>query len=249
MPVYMLTDELKFPPPEGASPEGVVALGGDATPERLILAYSLGIFPWPHRELPLLWFSPDPRFVLTFDRVHIGRSLRKRIRSEPYTIRADTAFRDVMQGCAESPRPGQDGTWITDELRQGFCALHDQGLAHSIEAYDAENQLVGGLYGVSLGRAFCGESMFARSPDASKIAMVTLMGHLRQWGFHFVDCQVYTDHLSRFGARELPRAKFLQGLSRALSQPTLYGPWQFELTPTAALDVLDDQASAADQPK
>lgn len=235
----MLTEELKFPPPEGASPEGVVALGGDASPERLILAYSLGIFPWPHRELPLLWFSPDPRFVLTFDQAHISRSLRKRIKSEPYTIRVDTAFRAVMQGCAESPRPGQDGTWITDELRRGFCALHDQGLAHSIEAYDDTDTLVGGLYGVSMGRAFCGESMFARAPDASKIAMVTLMGHLCQWGFHFVDCQVYTDHLARFGAREWPRPKFLQGLSRALSQPTLYGPWHFDLSPVAALDVLD----------
>lgn len=237
--MYMLTDELKFPPPEGASPEGVVAIGGDATPERLALAYSLGIFPWPHRELPLLWFSPDPRFVLTFDQVHVGRSLRKRIRSKPYTIRADTAFREVMQGCAQSPRPGQDGTWITDELRAGFCALHDRGIAHSIEAYDDEQRLVGGLYGIALGRAFCGESMFAHAADASKIAMVTLLGHLRTWGFHFVDCQVYTDHLSRFGACDWTRPKFLQLLSRALSQPTKLGPWKFELDPIQSLDALD----------
>ncbi|MET0387115.1 MAG: leucyl/phenylalanyl-tRNA--protein transferase [Polyangiales bacterium] len=235
MPVYMLTDELKFPPPEGASPEGVVAIGGDATPERLVLAYSLGIFPWPHRELPLLWFSPDPRFVLSFDQAHVGRSLRKRIRSEPYTIRTDTAFDAVMQGCAESPRPGQDGTWITEQLRSGFCALHERGLAHSIEAYDEHDRLVGGLYGVALGRVFCGESMFAHAPDASKIAMVTLLGNLCHWGFHFVDCQVYTDHLSRFGAAEWPRAKFLQALSRALSQPSRVGPWRFDLDPIAAL--------------
>ena len=235
----MLTDELKFPPPEGASPEGVVAIGGDASPERLILAYSLGIFPWPHRELPLLWFSPDPRFILSFDRAHVGRSLRKHIRSKPYVIRTDTAFREVMQGCAQSPRPGQDGTWITDELRRGFCALHDQGLAHSIEAYDEHGELVGGLYGISLGRAFCGESMFARAPDASKIAMVTLMGNLCAWGFHFVDCQVYTDHLSRFGAVEWPRPRFLQALRRALSQETRLGPWQFDLDPIGALAALD----------
>jgi leucyl/phenylalanyl-tRNA--protein transferase len=235
----MLTDELKFPPPEGASPEGVVAIGGDALPERLVLAYSLGIFPWPHRELPLLWFSPDPRFVLTFDQAHVGRSLRKRIRSKPFTIRTDTRFREVMQGCAASPRPGQDGTWITDELRAGFYALHERGLAHSIEAYDADDRLVGGLYGVALGRTFCGESMFAEQPDASKIAMVTLLGNLKHWGFHFVDCQVYTDHLARFGAAEWPRTKFLQALSRALSHPTRLGPWAFELDPIEALALVE----------
>ena len=239
MPVYMLTDELKFPPPEGASPEGVVAIGVDASPERLILAYSLGIFPWPHRELPLLWFSPDPRFILSFERVHIGRSLRKHIRARPYTIRTDTAFAAVMQGCAQSPRPGQDGTWITEELRRGFTSLHEQGLAHSIEAYDQNEQLVGGLYGISLGRAFCGESMFARAPDASKIAMVTLLGNLCAWGFDFVDCQVYTDHLSRFGALEWPRARFLQALRRALSHESKLGPWQFDLDPVSALATLD----------
>jgi leucyl/phenylalanyl-tRNA---protein transferase len=239
MPVYMLTDELRFPPPEGSSAEGVVAVGGDASPERLALAYSLGIFPWPHRELPLLWFSPDPRFVLSFDHAHVGRSLRKRIRAQPFVIRTDTAFAAVMQGCAESPRPGQDGTWITEELRAGFLALHARGLAHSIEAYDPQGQLVGGLYGVSLGKAFCGESMFARAPDASKIAMVTLLGNLRRWGFHFVDCQVYTDHLSRFGACEWPRADFLRALRRALSSPTQPGPWAFTLDPCAALDELD----------
>jgi len=235
MPVYMLTDDLKFPPAEGASPEGVVAIGGDASPERLALAYSLGIFPWPHRELPLLWFSPDPRFVLTFDHVHVGRSLRKRIRAQPFVIRTDTAFDAIMQGCAESPRPGQDGTWITDELRSGFTALHERGIAHSIEAYDEHGALVGGLYGVALGRVFCGESMFAHAPDASKIAMVTLLGNLQHWGFHFVDCQVHTDHLARFGAMDWPRRKFLQALSRALSQPPVLGPWTFELDPIAAL--------------
>jgi leucyl/phenylalanyl-tRNA--protein transferase len=242
MPVYMLNDELRFPPPEGASPEGVVAIGGDAAPERLVLAYSLGIFPWPHRELPLLWFSPDPRFVLGFDNVHIGRSLRKRIKAKPFEVRADTSFQEVMRGCAESPRPGQDGTWITPELRAGFESLHARGLAHSIEVFD-EQRLVGGLYGVAIGRAFCGESMFAREPDASKIAMVTLLGNLRHWGFHFVDCQVYTEHLSRFGATEWPRSKFLLALRRALSLPTHPGPWQLALDPHAALLELDRTAA------
>ena len=238
MPVYMLTDELRFPPPEGASPEGVVAIGGDASPERLALAYSLGIFPWPHRELPLLWFSPDPRFVLTLDHAHIGRSLRKRIRAAPYDVRADTAFDAVMRGCAASPRPGQDGTWITDELRVGFSALHARGFAHSIEAW-RENELVGGLYGVAIGRVFCGESMFAREPDASKIAMATLLGNLRHWGFHFVDCQVYTDHLARFGAAEWPRSRFLKALRTALAEPTQTGRWTLPLDPVAALAELD----------
>jgi leucyl/phenylalanyl-tRNA--protein transferase len=238
MPIYKLTRELRFPPPEGASPEGVVAIGGDASPERLALAYSLGICPWPHRDLPLLWFSPDPRFVITFDRVHVGRSLRKRVKAAPFEVRTDTVFGQVMEGCASTPRPGQDGTWITDELRHGFGQLHSRGVAHSVEVFEA-GELVGGLYGVALGRAFCGESMFARRDDASKIATVTLLGNLKHWGFHFVDCQVYTDHLARFGAIELPRPRFLTSLRKALSEPALPGPWRFSLDPIAALDVLD----------
>jgi leucyl/phenylalanyl-tRNA--protein transferase len=243
MPVYMLTDELKFPPPEGASPEGVVAIGGDASPERLALAYSIGIFPWPHRELPLLWFSPDPRFVISWDHVHVARSLRKRLRAQPFVVRADTAFDAVMDACAQAPRPGQDGTWITRELREGFGALHARGLAHSIEAWDGD-RLVGGLYGVALGRSFCGESMFAHADDASKIATVALLGNLRTWGFHFIDCQVYTDHLARFGGREWPRARFLGALRRAIAEPSLCGPWRLPLDPLAALAALDAPTSA-----
>jgi leucyl/phenylalanyl-tRNA--protein transferase len=186
----------------------------------------------------LLWFSPDPRFVLPLDDAHVSRSLRKRVRAAPYEIRTDTAFRAVMENCARAPRPGQDGTWITAELRAGFEALHQQGIAHSIEAW-ADGMLVGGLYGVALGRAFCGESMFALADDASKIATITLLGNLRHWGFHFVDCQVYTDHLARFGAREAPRSDFLRSLQNALSEPSVLGPWRFELDPLAALTELD----------
>jgi leucyl/phenylalanyl-tRNA---protein transferase len=238
VPAYLLTDDLVFPPPEGASPEGVVAIGGDTSPERLVLAYSQGIFPWPHRDLPLLWFSPDPRFVLRFDRVHVGRSLRKRIRAGGYEVRVDTAFEQVIDACASAPRPGQDGTWITEEIRSGFCALHRLGLAHSIETY-REGELIGGLYGVALGRSFCGESMFSRSDDASKVATVALLGNLCALGFHFVDCQVYTDHLARFGAEAWPRARFLSALRRALGEPTVRGPWRFALTPAQAVAVLD----------
>lgn len=237
MPVYVLTDELLFPPPEGASPEGIVAVGGDAAPERLVLAYSQGIFPWPHRELPLLWFSPDPRFVLPLDAVHVGRSLRKRVRAALYEIRCDTAFDQVIGACASTPRPGQDGTWITSEVMEGFRALHKRGVAHSIEAW-RDGELVGGLYGVALGRSFCGESMFSRADDASKVATITLLGNLRHWGFAFVDCQVYTDHLARFGAQQWPRARFLSTLRRAIAQPTRLGPWRFDLDAEQALAAL-----------
>ena len=233
----MLTEELRFPPPEGASEEGVVAVGGDASPERLVLAYSQGIFPWPHPDMPLLWFSPDPRFVLSFDQVHIGRSLRKTLRLAPYEIRTDTAFVRVMQTCADATRADQDGTWITDEMLEGYQALHERGLAHSVEAW-RDGELVGGLYGVALGLSFCGESMFATESDASKVATVSLLGNLQHWGFHFVDCQVHTEHLARFGAREWPRSRFLSALRDAVSHPTRREPWRFELSPLEALSAL-----------
>lgn len=236
--VARLTRALSFPPPESATPEGIVAIGGDTRPERLLLAYSQGIFPWPHAELPLLWFSPDPRCVLLFEQAHIGRSLRKRVRSTGLEIRCDSAFGAVVDACAAVPRPGQDGTWITDEIRDGYTQLHAQGFAHSVEAYRA-GKLVGGLYGVSVGASFCGESMFAVEPDASKVAVVSLLGNLARWGFHFVDCQVRNDHLARFGAIDWPRERFLRALRRAVSEPTRRGPWQLELDPKAALAELD----------
>jgi leucyl/phenylalanyl-tRNA--protein transferase len=237
MPVYLLTKELVFPPPEGATPEGLVAVGGDTSPERLVLAYSQGIFPWPHAGLPLLWFSPDPRFVIDLDSVHVGRSLRKRVRAGEYEIRTDTAFEQTLEQCASVARPGQDGTWINDDIRSGFLALHRMGLAHSIEAWK-DGALVGGLYGVALGRSFCGESMFSLASDASKVATVAMLGNLRHWGFHFVDCQVYTDHLARFGAQQWRRARFLQALRRAIAEPTRKGPWLFELDPSQCLTLL-----------
>jgi leucyl/phenylalanyl-tRNA--protein transferase len=238
VPVYLLTDDLVFPPPEGASPEGVVAVGGDTSPERLVLAYSQGIFPWPHHDLPLLWFSPDPRFVISFPRVHIGRSLRKSIRAGRFEIRSDTAFERVLAGCASAPRPGQDGTWITEQIEQGFGALHRLGLAHSIEAW-RDGELVGGLYGIALGKSFCGESMFSLADDASKVATVAMLGNLCHWGFHFVDCQVYTEHLARFGAERWPRRRFLAALRNAVAEPTRRGPWQLELDPAQSVLALE----------
>lgn len=226
MPVFLLGDDLAFPPAELANSDGVLAVGGDFRPDRLLLAYRSGIFPWPVEGMPLLWFAPDPRFVLDLDELHVPRSLEKSIRRTPYRIGADEAFSRVIDECAQTPRPGQTGTWITDELRTGYEALHALGYAHSIEAW-AGDELVGGLYGVSLGRAFFGESMFAHAPDASKIAFVTLCAHLRHWGFHFVDCQVHTEHLARFGAREIPRRAFMRQLAVALDAPTRVGRWSF----------------------
>lgn len=238
VPVYLLNDDLVFPPPEGASPEGVVAVGGDLRPERLVLAYSQGIFPWPHEGLPLLWFSPDPRCILNFDAVNVGRTVRRRIRRGGFTLRADSAFREVIEACSTVPRPGQAGTWINEEIIAGYCKLHAQGIAHSVETY-LDGRLVGGLYGVALGGVFCGESMFATVDDASKVATIGLLGNLSAMGFDFVDCQVRTDHLARFGAVDWPRPRFLRALRSALARGTRPGPWDFELCPEACVAHLD----------
>lgn len=227
-----------FPPPETASPDGIVAVGAHPEPELLKLAYRQGIFPWPHRGLPLLWFSPDPRFVLVPTHAHLSRSLKKAMKRDAYRVTVDTAFAQVMTACSKVPRPGQAGTWITLAMRNGYAALHEEGVAHSIEAWQGE-KLVGGLYGVSFGRVFYGESMFAHAPDASKVAFATLLGHLVAWDFTLVDCQTYTDHLARFGAEEWPRETFLVELERALEAPTKEGPWSFELSPSQALEVLE----------
>lgn len=241
MPVYLLTDELLFPPPDRASPEGVVAIGGDFSPERLLLAYSQGIFPWPTEGFALLWFSPDPRFVLPPGELHLSKSLRKRLRKAPskggYEVRIDTAFDAVIDACAEVPRPGQSGTWITPALIDGFRTLHDRGFAHSIETWQ-DGQLVGGLYGVSLGGLFFGESMFARSDDASKVAFATLAAQLVKWDYDLIDCQVYTEHLARFGARRWRRGRFLGQLHASLQRPTRRGRWKREVEPEEVIELL-----------
>jgi leucyl/phenylalanyl-tRNA--protein transferase len=237
----LLTAELAFPSPERATADGIVAVGAEPSPERLLLAYSRGIFPWPHEGLPLLWFSPDPRFVLEPQRAHIPGSLRKRVRRGTYEIRTDTAFREVMMGCRAAPRPGQNGTWITPAMIEGYTGLHRLGYAHSIEAWQG-GELVGGLYGVSIGRMFTGESMFARAPDASKVAFATLLGNLVAWGFAFVDCEVHTAHLARFGGEPWPRRRFLRALAAAAEAPTRKGMWAFDLGPVEALALLPKTA-------
>jgi leucyl/phenylalanyl-tRNA--protein transferase len=225
-----------FPPVRWATPDGIIAMGGTPDPDTLKEAYSRGIFPWPHEGWPLLWFCPDPRFVLVPGEAHLPRSLRKEMRRGTWEVRADTAFSAVIRRCAEKPRPGQNSTWITREMVQGYTALHKEGLAHSIEAWH-DGRLAGGLYGVSLGTVFFGESMYADVADASKVAFATLLANLIRWGFKLVDCQSYTEHLARFGAVDWPRPRFLRVLKQALREPTRQGGWTLEVGPVEAADV------------
>ena len=230
-----------FPDPKTASAEGIVAVGAAPDPDILKDAYRRGIFPWPHEGYPLLWFSPDPRFVLEPHKAHLHKSLRKVMKKTSVVVKADTAFRAVIESCSAKKRPNQRGTWITDAMVEGYCALNDEGVAHSIEAWQpgpGGETLVGGLYGISFGSVFYGESMFQTQADASKIAFGTLLGNLVKWGFDLVDCQSYTDHLARFGAVHWPRARFLDALARCLQAPTREGKWTLELTPAAATDLV-----------
>lgn len=226
MPLFRLDARLVFPPVEGAE-EGLLALGGDLKPERLVLAYRSGIFPWYEEGQPILWHSPDPRMVLLAEALRVGRSLGKILRKARYRITLDTAFRRVIEACASTRRPGQRTTWITEDMKDAYTELHRRGLAHSVEAWE-EGKLVGGLYGVSLGAAFFGESMFARAPDASKVAFVRLVEQLRAWGISLIDCQVHTEHLARFGAEEWPRKRYVAALRKALDRPTRTGRWALE---------------------
>jgi len=215
--VFLLgQDPETFPPPERADRSGLLAIGGDLTPARLLAGYRRGIFPWYSEGQPILWHSPDPRFVLLPDQLHVPRSLDRTLRRRTYEIRADTAFSEVLRACSEAPRPGQDGTWITPEMHRAYLTLHRLGHAHSVEAWK-DGMLVGGLYGVALGRVFFGESMFATSPDASKAAFATVARALFDAGCLLIDCQVETEHLARFGAADIPRRRFLQLLRPAVS--------------------------------
>jgi leucyl/phenylalanyl-tRNA--protein transferase len=217
-----------FPPVERAlrEPNGLLAAGGDLSPERLLDAYVHGIFPWFGEDDPVLWWSPDPRMVLFTAEVHVSRSMRKTIRSRRMQVTADRCFDEVMEGCAE-PRPGQDGTWITDEMKDAYTRLYRMGYAHSVEAW-AGDELVGGLYGVAIGRMFYGESMFSRVSDASKLALFALVTQLARWGFPCVDCQMSTGHLSSLGAREIARATFLRQMRTLVRQGGMPSPWQFD---------------------
>jgi leucyl/phenylalanyl-tRNA--protein transferase len=232
MTVYRLGREVAFPPPEDAEPSGLLAVGGDLSSERLLLAYSRGIFPWYEDGLPILWHSPDPRTALRSAALHVPRSLRKVLRRRPFELSLDTCFERVIRLCAEVSRPDQTGTWITDDMIEAYLRLFRLGFAHSVESW-SEGALVGGLYGVSLGSCFFGESMFALETEASKVAFVSLVRQLERWGIDLVDCQVHTDHLVRFGASEWPRDRFLEVLQQGLEQETRRGPWRFDSDFTA----------------
>jgi leucyl/phenylalanyl-tRNA--protein transferase len=219
-----IVEPIPFPDPARADADGLLGYGGDLCPERLLSAYARGIFPW-YEEDPILWFSPDPRMVLLPGELYINRTLAKNLRRGRYEVKLDTAFEQVIRSCSTAARKGQRGTWITDDMIEAYVRLHELGFAHSAESW-AEGALVGGIYGVSLGAAFFAESMFAIRSDASKVAFAVLVRELAAWGFHFVDCQVYTDHSAALGAREWPRSEFLEALARALELPTRRGSWR-----------------------
>jgi len=225
-----------FPDPRKAEPSGLIAIGGDLDPSRLVLGYALGIFPWYSEGQPILWHSPDPRFVLELDELRIGRTLKQTARRRPYELTLDRAFPDVIGCCSAVPRPGQDGTWITGDMETAYNELHALGFAHSVEAWD-DGVLVGGLYGVALGGVFFGESMFARAPDASKLAFVALVRQLKAWGFGLLDSQVHTEHLARFGAVDIPREDYLDRLAGLVRQPGRMGLWRFDGDPYETMDL------------
>ena len=214
-----------FPPVETAErePDGLLALGGDLQPQRLLTAYRSGIFPWYSAGQPLLWWSPDPRTVLFPERLKISRSLRKSLRNKPFQVTFDHAFDAVVDACA-APRPGENGTWITPEMASAYGRLHRLGHAHSVEVW-RDRKLVGGLYGIAIGRVFFGESMFSRVPDASKVGFVHLVRQLLARGYALVDCQVHTAHLVSLGAEEIPRRDFCRLLDRWCPTPGDPGPW------------------------
>jgi leucyl/phenylalanyl-tRNA--protein transferase len=220
-------DEFIFPDPRRADESGLLGVGGDLRPERLLLGYASGIFPWYSDDQPILWFSPDPRFALDPAHLHLGRSIKRTLKKTALRVTMDTAFEAVISACKTTPRPGQKGTWITADMFAAYCELHHLGYAHSVEVWSGET-LVGGLYGVSLGGLFSGESMFSHVSDASKIGLVWLIGQLQEWGFGLVDAQVHTDTLARFGAVELCRDEYLRTISELVKRPSRVGLWSFD---------------------
>ena len=224
MAVYQLTDTLIFPDPRRANPDGLLAIGGDLRIERLLLAYRLGIFPWYEEGYPILWWSPTRRCVMDPATFHVSRSLQRLLRQQRFTVTFDKAFAQVIRACGATRVAEGKGTWITEDMIDAYCALHEAGFAHSAEAW-SEGQLAGGIYGVSLGSAFFGESMFKRETNASKAAFATLAQRLQEWRFTIIDCQITNPHLQSLGSYEITRAEFLQRLAHALTFPTRVGKW------------------------
>lgn len=225
MPVYQLTEQLIFPHPQLANEDGMLAYGGDLSVERLVLAYSNGIFPWFDEDSPILWWALDPRMVLFPENLQITKSLHQSIRNKDTEVRFDTNFEQVIKHCAAAKRPGQDGTtWIDSRMIKAYIELHKRGFAHSVETY-YKGQLVGGLYGVSLGGVFCGESMFFLRPDASKVALYHLVEKIKAWNFDLIDAQQDTPHMRSMGAELIPLEDYLERLKKSLKKPTIRGAW------------------------
>ena len=225
MPIYELPKENVFPDAKLASTEGLLAFGGDLSPERLEAAYRSGIFPWYDETSPdLMWWSPDPRMVLFADQFKLSKSLKKRITRAEFEVKVDTAFEQVIQACSEAPRYGQDGTWLTDEMQEAYIQMHKLGLAHCVECWQ-DGVLVGGLYGLSLGRMFFGESMFHHVTDASKVAFYYLNEISKSLKFSFIDCQMHTSHLESLGAEEISRMSYLDYVKENNKLKTHVGPW------------------------
>lgn len=224
MPVYTLIDEIVFPDPNLAEEDGLLAIGGDLSSERLIQAYANGIFPWYSESDPILWWSPDPRMVLFPGKFKVSKSLKQSVRNKGFDVYFDKDFKLVIEHCANTNRKEGEGTWITTGMQEAYIKLYDAGFAHSVETY-RNNKLVGGLYGVSLGKAFFGESMFHTERDASKIALYALVERMKEWGFHFIDVQQETNHLKSLGAECIPRTDFLELLKGALKFPAVKGKW------------------------
>ncbi|MEM9983535.1 MAG: leucyl/phenylalanyl-tRNA--protein transferase [Bacteroidota bacterium] len=225
MPFYWLDERIAFPDPELAESDGLLAVGGDLTVERLLLAYQMGIFPWYSHPDPILWWAPDPRFVMLPEDIKVARSMRPILNQRRFHITYDQDFESVIDNCQQAPRAGQrDGTWITPEMRAAYLRLHGLGLAHSVEAWQ-DGELVGGLYGVSLGSVFFGESMFAKRSNASKAAFITLVRDLQVANFTLIDAQIRTSHLESLGAKLIPRRHFNQQLNEGLEKKTIRGDW------------------------
>lgn len=210
--LFFLTDALVFPPVHTANSEGLLAVGGDLSPERLLLAYQQGIFPWFNKDSIILWWSPDPRMVLYPEQIKISKSMKKVLRDNQFKLTKNTCFKEVLDYCSSVERPGQDGTWITEKMKKAYIQLHEKGIAKSYEVWEGD-KLVGGLYGIDLGHVFCGESMFSLTSNASKFAFIKLAQELHEKDYEIIDCQLHTDHLESLGAQEIPRIEFVKLLN------------------------------------
>ena len=229
MPVYQLSDKLIFPPPHLAENDGLLAFGGDLSARRLLLAYSMGIFPWYSEDEPIMWWSPNPRFVMFPKDIKVSKSMKQVFKKQLFRCTLDKNFSAVIRNCQQKKRVGQYGTWITEEMLDAYEYLHDIGLAHSVEVWNKNDELVGGLYGVALGSCFFGESMFTHESNASKAGYITLVKQLQKWQFDLIDCQIHTKHLESLGAKSIERTIFIESLQKCLQQKTIQKKWSFDI--------------------